>query len=137
MNILFVMLEILAILTICNILMGASDAIINDWKVFDWKTFLKGLLNYIVAFFVMFGVYYAGVIAEGVPDLNTVPIKVTIGILIGAAISKVGFEVIKKLGVFWGVYDMIKDKLGFAINTEIQTDVEDEDNSDDGAKEGV
>lgn len=122
MLILFVMLEILGILVICKIIMGSADAIINDWKKFDWKTFIKGIFNYLIAFAVMVAVYYTGILAEQVPDLNTLPIKILIGTLIGAAIAKTLYEVLKWLGVFWGVLDLIKDKLGLALGIDINTE---------------
>jgi len=106
------LLTALAILQVLNVLLGSIDAIINDFKKFEWGVFIKGILKGAVIFAAAYAVYYIGQLCSGMVELGNIDFENITTVLVVAAIGKYLYEVIKKIGIYWGVQEKVTDELG-------------------------
>ena len=108
----------LAILQGLNVLLGSIDAIINDFKKFEWGVFAKGVLKGAVIFASAYGVFYIGKLLADVVEVGNIDFANITTVLVAAAIGKYLYEVIKKIGIYWGVQEKVTDELGLLYDEE-------------------
>jgi hypothetical protein len=115
----------LAILQGLNVLLGSIDAIVDDFKDFDWSTFFKGVAKAIVVFVAAYAVYFIGI---KLPDLVVVDGHTNFAdasnIVVIAAIGKYFAEVIKKIAKYWGIENKVEDELGLVFDEDIEDEEE-------------
>lgn len=112
------LLMALAILQGLNVLLGSIDAIINDFKKFEWGVFAKGVLKGAVIFASAYGVFYIGKLLADVVEVGNIDFANITTVLVAAAIGKYLYEVIKKIGIYWGVQEKVTDELGLLYDEE-------------------